>query len=205
MGHSHRTQGFGPKEVLLALAVIVIGGIIIFLLANKQQGANLVLTESGRMRRLYVALAYYEEQYDSAPAPSLVVAARFDPNQSDYLSEKDPFSGSTPLESQKAKLFPSDPGLDNHEYSPFRISFSYILNFIRADKIAVNPWYETRQDPRIGELADEWLGNVDPGTSFQAKVSGRVLRIGTDGAVYQLRDRGGPKPLGNANDLFIKR
>ena len=134
-----------------------------------------------------------------------VIAARFDPNQSDYLSEKDPFSGSTPLESQKAKLFPSDPGLDNHEYSPFRISFSYILNFIRADKIAVKPWYETRQDPRIGELADEWLGNVDPGTSFQAKVSGRVLRIGTDGAVYQLRDRGGPKPLGNANDLFIKR
>ena len=34
---------------------------------------------------------------------------------------------------------------------------------------------------------------------------GKVLRINTDGSVFVLQDRGGPKQLGDAQDLFIKR
>ena len=199
MGQSIRTRAFGAKEVLLAISVVVVAAAILYPLAIRQQDKSLLLDESGRMRRLYVALTFYEEQYDGQPAPSLAVAATFNPNRVNYLSDLDPFRDS------KAQSFPLDPGILNRESSAFRISFSYIQNFIRNDKIRVKPWAEARTDPKIGEIADEWTGGVSPGKPFAAQVSGPVIRIGTDGAVFVLADRGGPKALGDAGDLFLKR
>ena len=199
MGQKVRVGAFGAKEVLLAIGVVVVAAAILYPLAKRQQSKSLLLDESGRMRKLYVALAFYEEQYDNQPAPSLAVAATFDPNRVNYISDLDPFRNS------KAQSFPLDPGILNNESSSFRISFSYIQNFIRNDKIKVKPWEETRTDPKIGEIADEWTGGVSPGQPFAAQVSGPVIRIGTDGAVFVLADRGGPKALGDAEDLFVKR
>lgn len=197
----YRRRGWGTKEALLALIVILAAAAILIPIANRTLQKNLLLTESGRMRQIYVALAYYEEQYDSMAAPSLVAASTYDPKKADYLSGLDPFAN-TP---SPTGAFPCDPGLDNDETSTFRISFSYLPNYMRAGKIKLKPWAETRLDGSIGELADEWYGSVDAGTPFHAKVAGRLLRINTDGSVYVLPDRGGPKPLGDVQDLFMKR
>ena len=199
MGQSKRTRGFGAKEVFLAITVIVIAAAVLYPLASRQQSKSLLLDESGRMRRLYVALSFYEEQYDNQPAPSLTLASAYEPNRSYYVSDLDPFKDT------KAPSYPLDPGITNHELASFRISFSYIQNFIRNEKIKVKPWDEVRMDPKVGELADEWTGSVSADEPFKAHVSGPVIRIGTDGAVFVLADRGGPKELGNPDDLFLKR
>jgi len=186
-------------ETLLAVIVIVVFAAILTPLVLRSKSKNLLLEESGRMRQIYVALSLYEEQYDSLPAPNLVLASINDPNPKDFASDLDPF------EKVQAESYPSDPGLDNGESSTFRISYSYLLNFTRAGKIQVKPWLETRTDPNIGILGNEWFGAVEAEQPFHAQVSGKLLRINTDGSVYVLPDRGGPKALGNPQDLFLKR
>ena len=210
MANTLRTRGIGPKEGLLALGVILVFAAVMIPLASRQGNKSLLLTESSRMRRVYVALSLYEQQVDQAPAPTLVAATPYDNNLGDYQSTRDPFlpdesANENGQDKQHPHPYPNDPGILNQEHSTFRNSFSYIQNFIRNRKITVKPWGETRLDPMIGELADEWLGNVSPRANFAAEVSGRVLRIGTDGAVFVLSDRGGPKPLGDADDLFLRR
>ena len=187
----------------MALIVVIVVAAILIPIGMRTEYRDLLLNESGRMRKVYVALAFYEEQYDSMPAPSLVPASTYDPNRLDFLSEHDPFkpAGNAAASSE----FPSDPGLDNQELSPFRISFSYVENYLRAKKLAMKPWSEARLDPSIGELANEWLGSVQPGDNFHAQVAGRILRIATDGHVFVLNNRGGPKPLGDAQDLFTRQ
>ena len=185
---------------MLIFVVIAACGILIPI-AVRQRRNTMLLSEAGLMRRVYVALAFYEEQFDNAPAPTLVAASAYDPHQADYQSPSDPFIDEKP----GSKGFPNDPGLSNGETAPFRLSFSYIQNYTRTGKLKLKPWQELRRNPLIGEIADEWTGTVAPGSPFEAQVSGQVLRIGTDGAVFQLKDRGGPKPLGNAEDLFLKR
>jgi hypothetical protein len=184
----------------LAIVVVLAAAAILIPVAVKTQNKNLMIGESGRMRQVYIALMSYEALYDNMPAPNLVAASTYDPNHLDYLSALDPF-----IRTVSPSGYPMDPGLQNGEISPFRISVSYLPNFMRAGKIMVKPWAVTRDDPRIGELADEWYGSVNPGSPFQAQVGGRLLRVNTDGSVYVLPDRGGPKPLGDAQDLFIKR
>lgn len=196
-----RITGFGAKEGLLALFVIASAALIIFPLAVRTQNRNLLLNESGRMRRLFFSLTLYETVNDSMPAPSLVTVRTFDPNLADYRSGLDPFAN---VQSPSTG-FPCDPGLNSEEKSPFRISFSYLQNFVRAGKVSIKPWSEAKFDNQLGELADEWYGSIEPGAPFQAQVGGRLLRINADGSVYVLQDRGGPKPLGDAQDLFIKR
>jgi len=185
----------------LALIVIAVAVAILLPVAIRTQNRNLLLSESGRMRNVFRALLLYEDQNDSMPAPDLGVINTIDPNQLDFQSNLDPFINST----APGGGFPNDPGLINSEKSPFRISFSYLQNFVRAGKISTKPWAEARLDDHLGELANEWYGSVQPGSPFQAQVSGRLLRINTDGSVYVLQDRGGPKPLGDPQDLFIKR
>lgn len=201
MSHTHRLRGFGPKEVLLAILVLAAFSGVFIVLVRRTEDRNLLLAEAGRMRQVYIGLSVYEGQYDSQPAPNLVAVFPYNPNRADYLSYLDPFRDGA----QPQSLFPIDPGLDNSGTSPVRISFSYLLNFVRTGKLSVKPWEQTRQNPAVGEIANEWLGFVEPGSPFHANVAGRVLRIDTDGAVYKLKDRGGPKPLGDAQDLFIRR
>lgn len=186
-------------ETLLAILVLIVVAAILIPLARRSSGRNELLSESGRMRKVYVALSLYEEQYDTQPAPNLLAATVYDPQHTDFVSELDPFAATS------SKSFPMDPGLDVGEASPFRISFSYLQDFVRAGKIHVAPWAETRLNPKIGVLGNEWYGSVHAGDPFHADVSGRLLRINTDGSVYVLPDRGGPKPLGDSDDLFLKR
>lgn len=202
MGDDNRIKGLGAKEGLLALFIIGAAVAIIVPLAVRTQNKNLLLDESSRMRKLFFALDQYEAANDNEPAPSLVaLSPAFDPNQAHYVSDLDPFANSKPSPGG----YPCDPGLDNSEKSPFRISFSYILNFVRSGKISIEPWAQSKNDGKLGELADEWFGTAQPGPPFQAQVSGRILRINTDGSVFVLQNRGGPKALGDAQDLFIKR
>lgn len=186
-------------EALLALIVILVGAAILIPLARRSLGTNLLLNESGRMRKVYIALSLYEEQYDTLPAPSLIAAGAYDPVHKDFESDLDPFVN------VNAGTFPGDPGLERGETSTYRISFSYLQNFVRAGKMHLQSWAETRRNPLIGVLADEWYGSVQAGEPFHANVSGDLLRINTDGSVFVLKDRGGPKPLGNSDDLFLKR
>jgi len=187
----------------LALFVLVAFGAVFMFLGRRTVDRDLLLGESARMRRLYVALAFYEEQYDSQPAPSLLAASAYEPNQLNYVSSRDPYVS---FPQQRQGRFPIDPGIDGLEFSPFRISFSYLMNFVRAGQLQIKPWEQTRTDPKVGEIADEWLGSVEQlQQPYHAKVAGRILRVNTDGSVYVVKDRGGPKPLGDATDLFTKR
>ena len=191
--------GIGRQETLLAIIVIVVAAAILIPVGLRRGKSNQLLDESGKMRKVYIALSLYEEQYDTQPAPNLVAASAFDPIHADFVTPLDPYV------ENKAAQYPLDPGLDNSETSPFRISFSYIQNFIRNGKLHTKAWEITRRDPNIGVLANECYGNVNATGNYHANVSGRLLRINTDGSVYVLPDRGSPKQLGDSGDLFVKR
>ncbi len=199
MTSKSRIRGIGKMEWLLAVLVVIIALAILLPISLRNKRGNLLLDESGRMRKVYISLSLYEEQYDTLPAPNLLAAATYDPVHEDFLSGLDPYAHT------QATSFPSDPGLEKSAPSPFRISFSYIQNFLQEGKLKVKPWAVARTDPTLGVLGNEWYGSVTPTDNFQAQVSGRLMRINTDGSVYVLEDRGGPKSLGDAQDLFIKR
>jgi len=199
MDRLHRNRGIGKQETLLAIIVIVVAAAILIPVGLFRRKSNLILDESGRMRKVYVALSLYEEQYDQQPAPSLVAASYFDPVRADFTTPRDPYSD------VKATQFPIDPGLDLKETSPFRISFAYIQNYLRANKLKAKPWPQLRLDPLIGVLGNEWYGDSTATDNFHANVKGRLMRINTDGSVFVLPDRGGPKQLGDAQDLFLRR
>ncbi len=201
MRRLHRLAGFGPKETLLAVVVIGITAAIIIPIGLRSNNKDLILNESARMRRVYIGLALYEGEYDNQPSPNLLGALTFEPDQANYQSNLDPF---VHMNSTTSPNYPADAGLENGEQSRFRISFSYLQDFVRANKITIKPWADARLDPSLGELANEWLGTVQPQQFPRALVGGRLLRIGTDGAVFVLTDRGGPKPLGDTTDLFTR-
>lgn len=155
--------------------------------------------DASRMRRVYVALSMYE-QASGGPAPDLLAARYFGADDADFRSERDPFAKAA------GAAFPIDSGMpDRSRRSPIRISFSYLWAFRTAGRVTTKPWLAVRGDPHIGLLASEWGGSVQPGSDFWANVSGPVLRINTDGSLFKTGDRGGPKPVGNAEDLFFRR
>ena len=199
MSSKSRTRGIGKMEWMLVVLVVIIALAILIPISLRSKRGNLLLDESGRMRKVYIALSLYEEQYDTQPAPNLLAASVYDPVHEDFLSELDPYVRA------QATSFPSDPGIENSTPSPFRISFSYIQNFLQAGKLKIKPWVIARTDPTLGVIGDEWYGSVTPTENFRANVSGRLMRINTDGSVFVLEDRGGPKALGDAQDLFVKR
>ncbi len=192
----------GSKETTLAIVVVVNTAAIIIPIGLRSKNKDLILNESARMRRVYIGLSMYEGEHDNQPSPSLLNALTNEPDQLNYQSNLDPF---VHMDATTSPRFPADPGLENGETSSFRVSFSYLQDFVRAGKIKIKPWAEARQDPSLGELANEWLGSVQAQQFPHALVGGRVLRIGTDGAVFVLPDRGGPKPLGDPLDLFMKK
>jgi len=184
---------------MLAILVILFLAAILLPLALRSQNKNLLLEESGRMRKVYVGMAAYSEQWDNQPPPSLVPTLPMIGDRETYTSAFDPYKD------LKSSTFPADPGLPSFESSTFRIGFSYIENFRRSGKLKIDPWKEMGLTDNHGVLANEWLGSVEPGTPPQAKVSGKVMRILQDGSVYMLSDRGGPKDLGDPQDLFFRK
>jgi hypothetical protein len=182
---------------------LVVGGVFVVALVtlgafgwrvNQRQG---MLDEGARMQRIYVALSMYESQADGEFPPSLTAAKPYLSNLRDLKSSRDPYlDASGP--------FPFDAGLPDRFGSETRISDTYLNAHRLAGRIKTAPWHEARLDPTLGVLASEWSGSVDPKGDFKADVSGLILRITTDGSLVRVL-RTGPKPLGNAEDLFRKR
>ncbi len=189
-------RGITGKELLLALAVLLVAGAVLIPIAMSMQGRQLAEGDLARMRRVYVALVMYEEQVDANLAPSLVAVAPY-ADAADFASAADPFVGAG------VDSYPNDPGLpDGARSAPSRISFSYLYAFVNAGNAKAKPWAEAKFDPSIGLLANEWLGSVTAGRDFHAIVGGPVHRLMTDGSATTLR-REGRKPLGDVQDLFF--
>jgi len=192
-------RGFTRSETLLLFLVVLLAGAIIGSFAWIGSRQNVQESEAERMRKVYVALSMYEPVFDGRPAPDLH-AIRDLVLPIDLVSERDPYA------KVNGSLFPNDPGIPTGQrQSAHRISFAYLWAHQKAKRIKVPNWSATRLDPKIGLLASEWTGEVKPQKNFQAQVTGPVIRLNTDGALYVLPDRGGPKPLGDAQDLFIRR
>jgi hypothetical protein len=131
--------------------------------------------------------------------PDLLAAREFTPDDLTFLSTGDPFAA------EGGGPFPSDGSIPTYRpIAPMRISFSYLYAFRSAGLAEVPDWTAARFDPRVGLLANEWQGSVRPGDNFTAEVAGQVQRITTDGSLATIR-RGGPKALGDLQDLFFAR
>ncbi|HSI71545.1 MAG TPA: hypothetical protein VK934_00080 [Fimbriimonas sp.] len=189
--------GFTYKEVLLALLVVLLAGGTVFLIGRSMERQNRVASDVDAMRSIYVSLALYESDLDGAMAPDLLAARAWMPNDTVYQSNQDPFA-------KVAGPFPIEPGLPTSQLaSPLRISYSFLYAFASAGKAKVKPWPELRFDPLVGFLANEWQGQVEPSDNFQATVSGRLLRLNTDGALHVLDLRS--RQLGDPQVLFFSK
>lgn len=157
-----------------------------------------VLDEAARMQSLYVALSMYEQAWNEELPPDLTGIELYVDAPRRFQSSKDPFTGG-------AGPFPNDAGLPaGPRRAKARISDSYLFAQSAAKKIRVAPWRESKYDATLGLIANEWFGSVSPKADFQADVSGLVLRITTAGNLVRVK-RDGPKPLGDAEDLFRRK
>ncbi len=192
-----RSRGFSHKEILLALLVVAIAAGVLLAVAKSLQGRELAKGDVDNMRKIYLSLALYESEENGWLPSNLLMARDRMPEDSVYLSNTDPFVG-------QAAPFPIDPGLPTWRVeSPVRISYSYLYAFVEAGKTKAKPWYELKYDPTVGLLADEWQGEVTPGTGFDATVSGNLFRLNTDGALSIRKRPTGP--IGNVEQLFFAR
>src|SRR5205814_2160489 len=105
------------------------------------------------------------------------------------------------------KRYPLDPELPLiPETSPIRLSYAYLPDFIRNHQPGAPSWASARMDDTTGLIACGWHGKVEPSSRpFVAQLSGLVLRIDMDGALFRLPNRGGDGEMGNASALFVKR
>jgi hypothetical protein len=179
----------------VVVAAVILGGIG-YLSTRKQADA----ADADRMRQVYVALSLYEAGFDGVPAPSLAGIGGYLLNPGNLVSDRDPYAKAN------ASAFPDDAGrLQGPRRSPQRISYSYLWSFPESVKRAGRHGFSVQKDPLMGILANEWAGEAKATGDFNAEVSGPVLRIALDGSLYKTSDRGGPKPLGNYEDLFFRR
>ena len=179
---------------MIGAVVLLAAGVLGFFAWRLRERSGL-FDEGTRMQRLYVALSIYESQDNEQIPPDLTGARIYLGSDRDYVSDWDPFRTA-------AGPFPVDAGLPSGRKSaPFRVSDTYLWAHRLAGRIKTQAWAEARLDPTLGVLASEWHGSVQTRDAFEASVSGLVLRITTDGSLVKVK-RGGPKPLGDAQDLF---
>ncbi|AIE84442.1 hypothetical protein OP10G_1074 [Fimbriimonas ginsengisoli Gsoil 348] len=178
----------------MGCGVLVVAAALVLAIGLRIRGKKMDQGEAERMRQVYVALSMYESSNDGIPAPSLASLAVSGVDPANFLATGDPYANT------KAPAYPIDGSRPRApRSSAYRISFSYAGAFPEIAKRL------NRSDPLVGLLANEWIGKVSPTGDFGADVSGPIMRITMDGSVYQTADRGGPKPLGDAEDLFLRR
>ena len=183
------------QETVLIGGVVLVAAAIVGAFAWQIGQRRTVMDEAARMQSLYVALSLYEQAWNGDLPPDLLAAEPYLTSPNHLGSAKDPFATA-------AGPFPNDAGLPNGpRKAKRRISDSYLFAQAIAGQIKVAPWRESKYDATLGLIANEWFGSVTPKSDFQADVSGLVLRITTAGNLVRVQ-RDGPKPLGNAGDLF---
>lgn len=183
------------KEALLLVGGVFLAIAIVGLLWQRMSARETFTAEGERMRQIYINLSIYEGQFDGQLPSALPQLEFLLAPKAIYSSAADPYRDAT-------GPFPVDAGLpDRTERSEFRISDSYLYAHVAAGKLKVGPWAESRFDPSLGLLANEFLGGVKAQGDFRARVSGPVLRVNTDGSLSRVQ-RAGESELGDAETLF---
>lgn len=186
-------RGFGKNEVLLAIIVMAVFGGLMFFLLGHQKDRQSTGREATRMRQLFLALTFYETDNFGGIAPNLLAARYQVADDSNYLSERDPYRAAR-------GPFPLEPGIPSVSLvSPVRISDSYLWNFVAAKAVA-KP--KNSIDPTVGLIASDWAGSVTPTSAFGAQVAGRVSRVNMDGAFTTILAPA--RTVGEPNALFLK-
>src|SRR5580658_7219578 len=149
-----REDGLTYKGVLVVAAVLLIAGSILTYAYNTMRTQTDEQIDADRMRQIYFALSLYESANDGKPAPNLLAIRRDLGDDRFYQAQNDPF--------MKGDSFPIDPALvDLPNRSPVRISFSYLPDWVNADKASVKNWSDALKDVRMGILACYWYGKID--------------------------------------------
>lgn len=183
-------RGFGTKEVLLAVLVLIVFAAIMFPLGLGIVHRREDRFEMARLRQVFMAMALYEGDHAGAHPPTIADAEPYVPSDEWLICRHDPFAqakGPFPCDGGNPKLPPT---------SKFRVSDAYYWTWVQT-KDARDPGAFDSRQPWI---ADEWVGSVTPQDNFKAEVSGRFFRLNMDGALFV---RQGPRrPTGDLTVLF---
>lgn len=187
--------GFSTKEAGLALLVVVVAAAVVIPIGMSSRSRRSQAVDVQRMRNVYMALAMYETEVDQMLPPDLSLARNYAQNDDQFQSELDPYVGI-------GGPYPVDGSLPEWKRtSPIRISFAYLYSFAEAGRLHPAPWPKAKFERSLGLIADEWTGTVRRAGNFGATVGGPLWRVTVDGSAVRI-PRGGPKPIGNAADLF---
>lgn len=150
------------RGLFFALGVLAAFLLVFVPLARYLMGSTEQSIDAERMRRVFMALSFYEVSHDGLPAPNLGLI-RQDVEAVDLQSVDDSAADSGPNPSG----YPLDPALPNLPLrSPTRVSWSYRRHWPNAgDPVAI------RMDPRKGILASWWSGPV-----LRVNVAGALTR-----------------------------
>ncbi|CAN5734649.1 hypothetical protein BH11ARM2_BH11ARM2_18550 [soil metagenome] len=180
-------------ESWLAIGTVVLFGAILIPVALVVSRRSQNDGRAARLRQVYISLSLYEADHMGRLAPNLLCTRGYLGNDSLYVSPKDPW--------RKTKgPFPLDGALpEAQNSSPLRISDAYAVDFLRAGLLKKLD----ASDLRTTLLADPWQGeaSITGRRSFDATVSGPVLRVTMDGSAREA-DRESSR-LSDANDLFL--
>jgi hypothetical protein len=193
------SRGFTSTEKLLGLVVLLIAVGVVALVALSMNRRDRVSRDVSRMRTLYISAAMYESDNNGVLPPDLGAARTYVPESLAYQATGDPFVG------VNAEGYPIDAGLpDGPATSPVRISYTYLYALSNAGKAKAKPWSELKFDPKVGLLANEWEGSVSAAAPFHAQVSGKLLRLNTDGSLHTL-NLPDERQLGDAEKVFYSK
>ena len=177
--------------------MLVIVAAVLFPLAASMRKKDSLDVDVMRMRKLYMTLAIYESENAGSMPATLEQARYLMPETVMLQSTKDPYVGS-------ADRYPVDGGLPDFKVdAPERISFTYVYAYSAAGKNSTIPWEEYKYLNLNGFLANEWQGEVTREGSFKAKVSGKLIRLNTDGAL-RIEERAATNEIGDFKSLFAK-
>jgi hypothetical protein len=195
-------RGFSSKEILLAIFVLLVAAAVVFAVARSLAGRAQTRGDVDNLRTIYLSVALYESDQNGELPPDLLAIRDLVPGDETFLASRDPYAAVG--DGGNEQLKPVDAGLPAWRVeSPIRISFTFLNAFATAGKVKTKPWSELKFDPKVGLLASEWEGTVEPTGSFGARVSGKVLRLNTDGALAQSTRSEGA--LGNVQDVFYSK
>jgi hypothetical protein len=189
-----RRQGVSAIGFLIAIVVLFAAGLTLYFI-NRQ-----VLRDDDResdiknMRSIYVATVLYENVNDGLSPPNLGLTENEVGDTQTFLASGDPFTAGS--------NFPVDPAFpDSESRSKFRVSFTYLPQWVERGKFDVKNWRTALQNPSLGLIACYWYGSAHPLRPDGLNILGDVVRINMDGSVRTL-DRSRSKSLLTANSLF---
>jgi hypothetical protein len=170
-----RQAGASAVGTAIVAAVLIIACTILLVIHAQVRRDRDRADDVRNMRKVYVAAMLYEEFNDGLLPLSLDATQNEVGGVGAFLASNDP--------NQSGSHFPRDPAFpEGSQPLSYRISFTYLPQWLLHKKYLVKDWRASQQQPDLGLIACYWYGAQEPKRPDGLDSQGEVTRINMDGS-----------------------